>query len=51
MQRGIDFLVAQQPLHLLNRHSFVDRCGCHGPAKLMWMHMIDAGLFSHFTEH
>ena len=25
MQRGIDFLVAQQPLHLLNRHSLVDR--------------------------
>ena len=47
----IDFFMAQQPLHLFDRHSLVDcRCG-HGPAKLMRMYMIDVGLFTHLSEH
>ena len=41
MKGGIDLLMTQKPLYLLNRHSFVDCRGCHGPPEFVGSLTVD----------
>ena len=41
MKGGIDLLMTQKPLYLLNRHAFADGRGCHGPPEFVRMHVMD----------
>ena len=46
LQSGIDALMAQKLLYLLNRHSFVDCHRCKCPPKLVWMNPTYIKLFT-----
>ena len=50
MKGGIDLLMPQKPLYLLNRHSFVDCRGCHGPPEFVRMYVMDIAFFSHLPQ-
>ena len=39
---GVNFGMAEEPLHLFYRHSFVDGACRQRSSELMWMHLCDA---------
>ena len=39
---GVNFGMAEEPLHLFYRHSFVDGACCQRSSEFMWMHLCDA---------
>ena len=50
MHGGVDFDMAEQLLHLLDGHAFVDGHGGQRPAELVGMHPWHLGLFANLSQ-
>ncbi len=51
MKGGVNLFMPKQPLHLFDRHSFVNGgCG-HGPPEFVWVHVMNITLFTHLLQH
>ena len=47
---GVNFGMAEEPLHLFYRHSFVDGACRQRSSELMWMHLCDTELPSQLSQ-
>ena len=50
LQRGVNALVAEELLHLLNRHALVNGHGCQRPAEFVRMDATQLQLFAEFMQ-
>ena len=51
MKGGVNLLISQKPLHLFDRHSFVNGgCG-HSPPEFIRVHIMNITLFAHLFQH
>ena len=49
-ERGVDFAMSEQYLHLFDRHAFVYGLRCQGTSELVRMHVFDARIVAEFAE-
>ena len=49
-ERGVDFAMSEQYLHLFDRHAFVYGLRCQGTSEFVRMHVFDARIVAEFAE-